>query len=86
MKNKDVIIESFNQVNVSRMKMPFIVIYEHPIDYSENYVARLFDINKPTNIVILSNDLQTLRNKIPKGMVKFNREKEENKTIVESYC
>ena len=61
MKNKDVVIESFNQVNVSRMKMPFIVLYDHPKDYSENYVARLFDVNKPTNVVIVSKDLEELK-------------------------
>jgi len=86
MKNKDVVIESFNQVNVSRMKMPFIVLYDHPKDYSENYVARLFDVNKPTNVVIISKDLEELRNKIPKGMVKFNRENEDDERIIESYC
>ncbi|EKQ50280.1 MULTISPECIES: hypothetical protein [unclassified Clostridium] len=86
MKNKDVIIESFNQVNVSRMKLPFIVIYDHPIDYINSYVARLFDVNKPTNIVILSDDLETLRRKIPEGMVRFDRHKEDDEKIVESYC
>lgn len=48
MQNKDVIITEFNEVDVSLMKMPFIVIYDHPKDYSENYMARLFDVNKPT--------------------------------------
>lgn len=86
MRNKDVIIESFNQVNVSRMKMPFIVIYDHPKDYLNSYVARLFDVNKPTNVVIVSKNLEELRNEIPKGMVKFNRENEDDEKIIESYC
>jgi hypothetical protein len=86
MKNKDIIVTSFNQVNINRMKMPFIVIYDHPKDYKNSYVARLFDVNKPTNIVIVSGNLEELRNKIPKGMVKFNREKEDDEKIVESYC
>lgn len=82
----DVVIDNFNQVNVSRMKMPFIVLFDHPEDYNEDYVARLFDIDKPTNIVIISKDLEELRNKIPKGMVKFNRQKEDDEKIIESYC
>ena len=86
MKNKDVIITNFNQVNISRMKMPFIVIYAHPKDYLNSYVARLFDVNKPTNVVIVSKNLEELRNKIPKGMVKFNRGNEDDEKIIESYC
>jgi len=86
MKKKDVIITDFNQINTRLMKMPFIVIYEHPKDYSESYVARVFDIDKPTNIVIISENLEELRKKIPAGMVKFKREKEDDENIVESYC
>lgn len=86
MKNEDVLITNFNEVDISLMKMPFIVIYDYPKDYSESYVARLFDVNQPTNIVIVSKDLETLRKKIPKGMVKFNREKEDDEKILESYC
>ncbi len=86
MSKKDVIISDFNEIDGSLMKMPFIVIYNHPKDYNESYVARLFDINKPTNIVIVSKDLEVLRKKIPKGMVKFDREKEDDEKIIESYC
>lgn len=86
MEKKDVIITNFNQVNINRMKMPFIVIYDHPKDYGKNYVARLFGVNKPTNVVIVSEDLEVLRDKIPKGMVKFDREKEDDEKILESYC
>jgi len=86
MNSKDVIITNFNQVNISRMKMPFIVIYEHPKDYDKSYVARIFEINVPTNLVIISEDLETLREKIPKNMVRFNRENEDDENIVESYC
>lgn len=86
MKNEDILITDFSQVDVSLMKMPFIVIYDHPKDYSESYVARLFDVNKPTNIVIISEDLEALRKKVPEGMVKFNREKEDDEKILESYC
>lgn len=86
MKNDDILITDFSQVEVSLMKMPFIVIYYHPKDYSESYVARLFDVNKPTNIVIISEDLEALRKKVPQGMVKFKREKEDDEKILESYC
>jgi len=86
MKTKDIIITNFNKVNISRMKMPFIVIYDHPKDYSESYVARIFEVNAPTNMVIVSKDLESLREKIPKNMIKFQREKEDDENIVESYC
>ena len=86
MKTKDVIITSFKQVNFRLIKMPFIVIYDHPKDYDNSFVARLFDIDKPTNVVIISDSLEKLRSKIPKGMVKFERAKEDDKSIIESYC
>lgn len=86
MKAKDLIITSFNQVNFRRLKMPFIVLYDHPKDYSNSFVARLFDTDKPTNIVIIGEDLDKLRSKIPRGMIKFDRANEDDKSIIESYC
>ena len=37
------------------------VVYEHPGDYPESYVARLFTGETPTASIIIADDLETIR-------------------------
>lgn len=50
-------IESFKEVDWSGMKFPIISVYSHPSDYPQYYVARIFDVDKPTDTFMLKNTL-----------------------------
>lgn len=51
MKNREV--NSIKEVDLSGMKMPIISVYEHPEDFPEKCVARIFEADQPTNVVIV---------------------------------
>ena len=44
-------------------KYPLIMIYEHPEDYPDCYVARVFNEDKPTNICAIAKTYEELREK-----------------------
>lgn len=77
-------VSSIKQVNFNGLRYPAIVIYENPSDYPEKYVARVFDIDVPTNIVMIKDTLAELQNDIREhtNMIFFTRGTEDVETIV----
>lgn len=65
--------------------IPLICIYDHPKDYPDKYVARLWDCNKATNIIATADTLQGIRVKIPEGMVRMERDQGDDPVIVETW-
>ena len=65
MENK--IIQSFSEVNLTEWRFPVIAIYDRPLDFPHQYVARIFESDKPTNIILLGDSLSKIREDI-----KFN--------------
>lgn len=57
---RDFIVESIRQVDMSDLKVPIVVVYDQPVDYPSNFVARVFDSYNPTNVVMLYTDLKKL--------------------------
>lgn len=49
---KDVIVHDIRQIDLSEITMAIFAVYDRPVDYPDHCVARLFDVDKPTNIVI----------------------------------
>lgn len=50
------------------------VVYEHPTDFPEHYVARLWEGETPTTTHIIERDLEKLRERLFRmGMVKLDR-------------
>lgn len=43
------------------MSLPLWTIYEHPHDFPNNYVARLWNMDQPSTTIIVTPDLETLR-------------------------
>lgn len=85
-KKKDLVMETFRDGPIHNLaKLPIIVLYEKPIDYPEHYVARLFNGDKPTKMVVLKENLQELRRTIPVQMVRINKSEIDDSKIVESY-
>lgn len=61
------IVQSLGEVDLTGLYFPVIAIYDRPSDYPHQYVARIFDSDKPTNIILLGNILSKIREDI-----KFN--------------
>jgi len=59
------------------------VIYKHPKDYPDKFVARKFIFDKPTFEVVIGNDINEVRLAIPKGLTRFLPDAEDDKVIVE---
>lgn len=85
MKN-DIIVTKFDSKLIKRnTKMPIICVFCNPTDYMGKYVARLFDINKPTKYIAIADSLEEIRKTIPEYMTMLNREAEDKPQIVESW-
>lgn len=52
---------SIKEVDFSNIKVPVIVVYEHPSDYPEYYVARIFNVDKPTDTIMLKDTLEEIQ-------------------------
>ena len=56
----DKIIEEIEQIDMSERKLPSFAIYKNPTDYPGKSVARLFEGDKPTNVVIIKKNIREL--------------------------
>ena len=61
------------------------VIYEHPSDYPNSYVLRLFRDGTPTPLHVVADSLEGVRQFIPAGLVRIPREGADDPVIVESW-
>ena len=60
------------------------VVYDHPSDFPDRYVARLWEGEKPTSNVKVSRDVEKIRRHLAgMGMVKLMRSPEEDPVIME---
>lgn len=82
----DIIVERFNLGQIRRtVKAPIICIYNSPTDYPDKFVARLWDLDKPTRHIAVAETLDTIREAIPEGMIRFHRDQNDDPCIVESW-
>lgn len=68
-----------------RVIFPIIVIFAHPFDYPKGYVARVFNLNHPTDIALTAPTLALIRETVPPDMVCIPRSPRDDPHIVESY-
>lgn len=66
-------------------KMPVIAVYQRPSDYPEHFVARVWDLDRPTQIVMICKTLDELRAAQPPEMTEIKRWKEDDPAIVETW-
>lgn len=52
---------SISEVDLSNIEVPVIVVYEHPSDYPQYYVARIFNVDKPTDTIMLKDTLEEIQ-------------------------
>lgn len=53
MHEKEKVVDSLSQVDMSGLKFPQVAVYFHPDDFPEDCVARVFDNGQPTNVIML---------------------------------
>lgn len=80
-----VIIESWPDLKQLVRKMPVIVVYDKPNDFPDKFVARLFDLDQPTVMVMLDNSLHRLRKRLPMGLIQMQRSFGDDSSIVETW-
>lgn len=75
--------DTFIGMDLSLYALPMIAVYEHPLDFPEHYVARLFDINKSTPHCIVKDTLEEIRAAIPEHFHRLERAQQDEPQIVE---
>jgi hypothetical protein len=81
----DIVMDSFLNVNLNQFcRVPIITVYKNTSDYPDKCVARLWDIhNKPTKIIMINDNIESIRDNIPKTMNRFEPSLEDDSVIVE---
>ena len=57
-------VNSISEVDMSGLITPVIAVYEHPDDFPDKYVARVFDALYPTHTVIIKDSLLDIQSDI----------------------
>lgn len=77
-------VHHFSYEHISKVtRMPLITVYNSPTDYPGKFVARLWDIDKPTAFVATADTLDELRDSIPDAMHRLDRRQDDDPCIVE---
>ncbi|WP_421383130.1 hypothetical protein ACOJQI_02245 [Bacillus salacetis] len=85
MQTKDQLINSFKEIDLGEYTMPIICIYNSPSDHQGMFVARLFDVNQPTPVILMRPSLDSIRKEIPERFSLVPKAAGEDANIVESY-
>ena len=80
-----VIVDDLNDVDYVGMPYPMIVIYDHPKDYPDHFVARVWCLGQPTQYISLSKSADSLRKEIPEGFTITKKPEGEDPVILETY-
>lgn len=60
-------VESINSVDMSNLSFPNIAVFYNPKDFPKQFVARVFDGGKPTNVVMVKDTLEEIVKDIRKN-------------------
>lgn len=86
MQMEDKVVKSFDMNSLIKItRLPLICIYNSPSDYSGKYVARLWDVDKPTNMVAIAESLEEIREAKPPEMMIMDRMPNDDPVIVETW-
>ena len=67
--SEDRVVRAFDRARLAKQtKMPLIVVYNNPEDYPNKYVARVWDVNRPTALVAVADTLEEIREAIPQDV------------------
>lgn len=78
-----VLLSTFMGFDFKMFDIPFITVYYNPSDYPNKYVARVFDLNTPTEFIIVKDTIREIRKSIPSRFIRLNRYQNDDPAIVE---
>ncbi len=86
-KSTDRIVARFDYARLLKQAtVPIITIYQHPADYPDKYVARVWDVNRPTNLAAVADTYEELMEAIPTNqMTKMTRSPADDPVILETW-
>lgn len=83
---KDISVTKFTITLLQSFEVPLITVFHKPMDYpTVNYVARLYNLDRPTVYVGFADTLKEIRAKIPGNMTRFPRDPKDAKSVVETW-
>jgi endonuclease V-like protein UPF0215 family len=86
MESEDKVVKTFDIHRIAKStRFPLICIYKNPADYPGKYVARLWDVDKPTNLVAIAESLEEIRETKPPEMVIMQRQPNDDPVIIETW-
>lgn len=53
-------MESIREVDFSGLKVPFVAVYGHPDDFPDKYVARIYELDKATDTIMVKETLEEI--------------------------
>lgn len=87
-REENVEVASFAGVDISDLKIAIIAVYAHPEDYPNKCVARIYDVDRATNTVLVRDNVPEIREDIAQAFpdkVRFPRGAEDVKSLVEAW-
>lgn len=81
---RDKKVQSVQEINFDNLVLPMIAVYKNPDDYPEYCMARIFDMQIPTHVVMVKESLQEIMEDIEEhtDMVFLNREVDDVLSLV----
>ncbi len=71
---------------ISQCSLPCIVVYDHPKDFPDAFVARLFDGEQPTEVHAQADTLEVLYTQLPlQGLARIPRYQQDDPVILEAW-
>lgn len=53
-------VESIREVDFSGLKVPFVAVYGHPGDFPDKYVARIYELDRATDTIMVKETLEEI--------------------------
>lgn len=61
------------------------VVYERPLDYPGGFIARRFELDSPTTDIRKGESLNAVRDQLPPGLTRIDRDPNDEPQIVECW-
>lgn len=78
-------VTTFVGMDLSILKIPIIVVYNSPLDFPNEFVGRLFDLDNPTNFFVRGKTEQVIISKIPSTFTRLPRHPVDDPQMVCAY-
>jgi hypothetical protein len=79
------IISDMDDVDYHGMFLPSFTLYDHPKDFPDKIVMRIFDLDRPTNVVMLFDSIEEARAAMPRWLSVMPRAHSDDPVIIETY-